>query len=584
MQDPSLTTIAEQSGFRRTGRSDEVTRLCAAFAAAWPREVRSLEFGHSAEGRTMRALLVSRADARSVPVLMLQAGIHPGESDGKDAGFIALREMLSETARRGVLERIAILFVPAFNVDGHERFGRWNRPNQNGPEETGWRTTAQNLNLNRDYAKADSPEMRALLELIHSWDPLVCADLHVTDGADFQPDISLQAEPINQGDARLYPAGREMRDALIAKLAAQGSLPLPFYPDLAVTDDPDSGFLLTVYSPRFSTGYFPQRNRFTVLVETHSWKDYATRVRVTRNTIIALTELIAEHGSAWRELAREADQAATRLGGAELVLDYTSGWREPAGGERAGTVGASGMTMIDFPGYAYTREVSPVSGEPVTVYDPQRPETWHVPFRDQVSPALVVRAPLGGYVVPCAWAAEIGARLALHGIHCETVRAASSGVRVEAFRALHAQFGTAPFEGRTRVQLEGAWQREFQDIAAGSLFVPIAQPGARLVMHLLEPQAPDSYAAWGFFNACFEQKEHMEPYVADQIARTLLAQTPGLKEEFSRRLKEDAAFAANPRARLEFFLRRHSSWDSQMNLYPVFRVDELLASPDATRG
>ena len=583
MQDP-LTTIAEQSGFRRTGRSDEVARLCGAFAAAWPREVHSLEFGHSAEGRPMRALLVSRADARSVPLLLLQAGIHPGESDGKDAGFIALREMLSESARRTVLERMAILFVPAFNVDGHERFGRWHRPNQNGPEETGWRTTAQNLNLNRDYTKADSPEMRALLGLIRSWDPLVCADLHVTDGADFQPDISLQAEPINQGDARLHPAGREMRDALIATLAAQGSLPLPFYPDLAVTDDPDSGFLLTVYSPRFSTGYFPQRNRFTVLVETHSWKDYATRVRVTRNTIIALAELIAEHGPAWRELTRQADAAATRLGGAELVLDYSSGWREPTSGERAGAVGASGTTMLDFPGYAYRREVSPVSGEPVTIYDPQRPQIWHVPFRDQGSPALVVRAPLGGYVVESAWAAEIGARLALHGIQFETVRTASSGVRVEAFRATQAQFGTAPFEGRLRVQLCGAWQRESLDIAGGSLFVPIAQSGARLVMHLLEPQAPDSLAAWGFFNACFEQKESMEPYVADQIARTLLAQTPGLQEEFSRKLKDDAVFAADPRARLEFFLRRHASWDSRMNLYPVFHVDELLASPGATRG
>src|SRR6516164_7189849 len=398
MQDQTFTTLAEQSDFRRTGRSDEVTRLCAAFAAAWPLEVRNLEFGRSAQGRPMSALLVSRGDARAMPLLMLQAGIHPGESDGKDAGFIALRELLAGKAAAGVLERMAILFVPAFNVDGHERFGRWNRPNQNGPEETGWRTTAQNLNLNRDYAKADSPEMRALLGLIRTWDPLVCADLHVTDGANFQPDVSLQAEPINQGEARLQPAGREMRDALIAKLAGQGSLPLPFYPNLAVTDDPDSGFLLTVYSPRFSTGYFPQRNRFTVLVETHSWKDYATRVRVTRNTIIALAELVAEHGSAWRELTREADAAAARLGGAELVLDFSSGWREPTGGNPADAVGARGAILIDFPGYAYTREVSPISGEPVTVYDPTRPQTWHVPFRDQVAPALVLRAPLGGYV------------------------------------------------------------------------------------------------------------------------------------------------------------------------------------------
>ena len=583
MQAHTLATIAEQSGFTRTGRTDEVTRLCTAFTATWPRAVHALEFGRSAQGRPMHALVVSRADPRKVPLLMLQGGIHPGESDGKDAGFIALRELLGETAVPGALERMAILFVPAFNVDGHERFGRWNRPNQNGPEETGWRTTGQNLNLNRDYTKADAPEMRAMLGLVRAWDPLVCADLHVTDGADFQPDISLQAEPINQGDERLCSAGRELRDALIAKLARSGSSPLPFYPDLAKTDDPASGFLLTVYSPRFSTGYFPQRNRFTVLVETHSWKDYATRVRVTRNTIVGLTELVAAHGALWRELARQADVAAARLGGTEVALDYGSGWREPAGGDRAHVAGADGAEMIDFKGYAYTREVSPISGEAVTVYDSGRPQIWRVPFRAHVSPSLVVKAPLGGYVVPAAWAADIGGRLALHGIHCEPVRAASERVRVEAFRASSVQFAAAPFEGRMRASLTGSWQREPQDICAGALFVPIAQAGARLVMHLLEPQAPDSFAAWGFFNACFEEKEYLEPYVADQIARAMLAQNPPLEQEFNRRLSADAVFAASPRARLEFFLRRHASWDSHLNLYPVFRVDEVLASSGAAR-
>jgi hypothetical protein len=575
MRDPTLITVAEESGFRRTGRSDEVARLCAAFAARWPQSVRSFEFGRSAQGRAMWALIASHADPRQAPVLMLQGGIHPGESDGKDAGFIALRELLGENVAPGVLEHIAILFVPAFNVDGHERVGRWNRPNQNGPEETGWRTTAQNLNLNRDYAKADSPEMRALLALISNWDPLVCADLHVTDGADFEPDISLQTEPVNQGDASLYPSGRQLRDELITKLAAEGSLPLPFYPDLAMTDEPASGFLLTVYSPRFSTGYFPQRNRFTVLVETHSWKDYATRVRVTRNTIIALAQLVAQHGAQWRAQTRKADDHALRLGGSEVVLDYSSGWREPSANKTE--IGATGAELIDFRGYAYSREISPISGEPVTVYDPKRPQIWRVPFRSKVSPSLVVRAPLGGYIVPTEYAADIGVRLAAHGIRVGTLLTAAAGVRVEGFRATEAKFTTTPFEGRMRVQLTGAWRPETQDIDAGSLLVPIAQPLSRLVMHLLEPQAPDSFASWGLFNACFEEKEYFEPYVADQIARTLLEQEPELQREFERRLKEDAAFAASPRARLEFFLRRHSSWDSRLNLYPVFRVDELPA-------
>ena len=119
-----------------------------------------------------------------------------------------------------------------------------------------------------------------------------------------------------------------------------------------------------------------------------------------------------------------------------------------------------------------------------------------------------------------------------------------------------------------------------QDLFAGTLFVSIAQAKSRLIMALLEPQAPDSLAAWGFFNACFEQKEHMEPYVAEQIAREMLAADPELQEEFTRKLAVDAAFAANPVARLEFFLRRHASWDVRYNLYPVLRV---AAAPSLAR-
>src|SRR5688500_13644199 len=372
-------TLAERSAFRQTGRTDEVASLCQAYAQRWPDAVRSFEYGRSGEGRAMYAMVASRTGAlspadirrRKIPVLMLQAGIHPGESDGKDAGFIALRELLAGEVGQGLLERLAILFVPAFNVDGHERVGRWNRPNQVGPEETGWRATSQNINLNRDYTKADAVEMQAMLRLLQQWDPLVCADLHVTDGADFEPDISLQVEPIHQGDATLFASGVRLRDELISKLAQQGSVPLPFYPDLAEVDNPASGFALTVYSPRFSTGYFPARNRYSVLVETHSWKDYATRVRVTRNTILGLAELLVAHGAQWLEETQRADAAGKQFGGKEVTLDYAASWREPTK-EKADDSSAADpdVTMIDFRGYAYKREPSKISGELVTVYDP----------------------------------------------------------------------------------------------------------------------------------------------------------------------------------------------------------------------
>ena len=585
MTSGSFLTLAEQSNFRQTGRIDEVERLSAEMARMWPDAVQSIEYGRSVQGRPMRALLVSRTGAvsaeqiraRKIPVLMLQGGIHPGESDGKDAGFIALRELLEGSAAGGVLARIAILFVPAFNTDGHERTGRWNRPNQVGPEETGWRTTAQNLNLNRDYTKADAPEMRAMLRLIDTWDPLVCADLHVTDGADFQPDISIQVEPINQGDPALRGSAISLRDQLIARLAELGSMPLDFYPDLAKTDDPSSGFALTVYSPRFSTGYFPQRNRYTVLVETHSWKEYAHRVRVTRNTVVTLAELVAAHGEEWMKLCDQADATAGRLGGAEVTLDYVTRWREPS---RAGSATRErddpDARIIDFPGYAYTRMESAISGGLVTVYDPKTPQVWRVPLRDAVKPLLVVKAPGAGYVVPVSFAAEIGSRLEAHGIAFERLRALRTDVRAGTFRATQVQFSSAPFEGRMRAQLEGAWSEESVTIEAGALFVPMAQRLSRLIAALFEPRAPDSFAAWGFFNACFEQKEQMEPYVAEQVAADMLAADPALKAEFMAKLKADLQFAASASDRLEFFLRRHVSWDVRYNLYPVMRIDTPL--------
>ena len=158
----------------------------------------------------MKALAVSttgKLDASAardagLPVLLVQGGIHAGEIDGKDAGFLLVREALEGKLRRDLLARQVLLFVPVFNVDGHERFGAWNRPNQRGPEQMGWRTTAQNYNLNRDYVKADAPEMQAMLRLVDAWDPAVEMDLHVTDGAQFRHDVSITGEPVQAGSEK----------------------------------------------------------------------------------------------------------------------------------------------------------------------------------------------------------------------------------------------------------------------------------------------------------------------------------------------------------------------------------------------
>jgi hypothetical protein len=560
----SLETVSERSGFRITGRYDEVERLCRAFASTWPDAVRCAEFGRTPEGRPMLALVISKTGAltpedareRNTPVMLIQGGIHAGEIDGKDAGFLAAREMLSGKAAPRALESFVLVFVPVFNVDGHERFGRWNRPNQNGPEEMGWRTTAHNLNLNRDYAKADAPEMQAMLRLLGAWDPLLYVDLHATDGAQFQHDVANIFEPTYAGDPALHPTGRAMSRELNAALTTQGSLPVDFYPSLNKRDDPTSGFSAGAYPARFSTGYWALRNRFALLVETHSWKDYPTRVRVTRNIVVTLSDMMARHGKSWRILTREADERAAKLGGQDVPLTYNNGPQS---------------TPIDFRGYAYTREPSAVSGALVTQYDPTKPQTWRVPYFDTVVPKITVRAPRAGYLVPAAHAAWLAERLATHGILFTRLEKPLRKARVESFRAGKTTFSQASFEGRTLLELEGQWREDQRDLPAGSLFVPLAQPGARLVLALLEPQSPDSYAAWGFFNAAFEQKEYMEPYVAEKVAREMLAGQPEVAAEFARRLAEDPDFAQDPQARLDFFYRRHPSYDERHHLYPVYR-------------
>ena len=561
-----LETVAERSGFQDTGRYEEVIALCDAFAARWPQAVRCIEFGTTPEGRPMKALVASTSGAldpqaaaqRGLPVVLIQGGIHAGEIDGKDAGFLALRQVLEGRAAPAALDRLVWLFVPVFNIDGHERFGAWNRPNQRGPREMGWRVTAQNLNLNRDYAKADAPEMQAMLRLVEQWDPLLYVDLHATDGAQFEHDISVQVEPVHAGDARLAGDGRRLRDGVLADLKRAGSLPLPYYPSFVVDDDPSSGFEDSVPPPRFSHGYFLLRNRFGMLVETHSWKPYPQRVQITRNTIVSVLEQVAREGARWRADAQAADRRD--LAGRPVALDYEAD--------------AQART-VEFRGYAYTRTPSPVSGALMTRYDERTPQIWRVPLRDHIQPSVIVQAPGAGYVVPAAYAGWVGDKLRQHGVRFSTI--AEAGPQpLQTFRADEASFDTQSIEGHQRLSVKGQWRPETRPLGAGALFVPIDQPKARLVMALLEPQAPDSLLQWGEFNTSFERKEYMEAYVAEEVAERMLADDPALKAEFERRLREEPAFASDARARLDFFYRRHPSWDERYRLYPVMRSDHPL--------
>ncbi|WP_338870576.1 M14 family zinc carboxypeptidase [Myxococcus stipitatus] len=559
-----LTTVSEQSGWTRTGRYAEVESLCRAFPKAFPGKVRCDTFGTTPEGRPMLALIASAdgtltpaANAKkNRPVVFFQGGIHAGEIDGKDAGFALLRDLLSGKTLPGVLKNVTAVFVPVFNVDGHERFGPNNRPNQVGPEEMGWRTTAQNFNLNRDYVKADAPEMVALLRYLNTWDALIYADLHVTDGAKFEPDVAISIEPQQSGPAPLRAAGVKLARELLQELETQGHQPLDFYPAFIEDDDPMSGFAYGVPSPRFSHAYAASHRRFGVLVETHSWKPYAQRVKATRNVVASLLRMAARDGATMLAAVKAADAEAQ----AGKVRDVVLAWKHTAQSR-----------PIAFRGYAYERGTSEVSGQTWIRYDDSKPQVWNVPYFDTVEPALTVSLPAGGYLVPPAHAAWVAQKLTTHGLSFQRITRPTPASDVEVFRATEMKWGASSNEGHQMLSIKGAWEKQSQALPAGTLYIPVAQAGVELVAHLLEPSGPDSLLSWGFFNPHFEQKEYIEDYVLEPFARELLAKDATVKAEWDAKLK-DPAFAKDARARLRFFYERHPARDTQLRVYPVLRT------------
>ena len=560
---PVQASTAATSNFVETGTYQEAIDQCTQIAANFANRARCLQFGTTTQHRPMMALVVSADGVLSAeaatrahrPVILVQAGIHAGEIEGKDAGFQFLLAMLRNELPNQALRAATWIFIPVLNPDGHERTSPNNRPNQRGPAHMGFRTTGMNLNLNRDYMKVDSVELRAELTLITAWHPTMLIDLHTTDGAKFQHDVAVMVSPSVPRPDGLSDVAHTISQKLQTRLAELGHLPLWFYPSFREQDRPETGVEAGDAPPRFSHGYGAERSIISLLVETHSWRTYRERVAATYDTLRAVSEQVAADAAQWATAQARAEQ--TSLAGQQVTLAYdVSPTSRP----------------FAFKGYQITREASALSTATWTHYDEQKPEIWTIPLFDQFVPLITVTAPAKGYFVDGGFASVVEPVLRSHGI---TYQPATVGqpIAVQTFRPDKIVFDDKSYEGRQRVTLTGAWHNETRTLTQGALWIPIAQPMARLVLGLFEPSARDALVNWGLFNAAFEQKEYMEDYVAEQIARDMVAANPALQIEFDANVASDPIFAKNSAARLDFFRRRHPSWDERFNLVPVFRVE-----------
>lgn len=562
-------TKAERTRWKQTATFDEVVRYVRQLEAG-SRWIKVEPFGVTGQGRELPLVIINKdrvftpeaARRSGKPVILIQNGIHSGEIEGKDASLMLARDLAVLHQHEELLDSVIVLIVPIFSADAHERVSRYNRINQNGPDEMGWRHTPIGLNLNRDYTKLDAPEMRALIGNVYTkWWPELLIDDHTTNGADYQYDITYS---VNHGAGVPTALDRWMNEALeknaMGRLTAKGHVVAP-YIDIRGGADPRNGIEFGNSQARFSTGYAPQQSRAALLVETHMLKPYGSRVKATYDLLLSVLEEIHARPRALTQAVRDAEAEASARATAK---DASKRMQVLA------TNVSDRAVPFTWKGVETKWEYSDITGSMVPRYSSTKWDTVISLYRETI-PAQTVRVPAGGYLIPQEWT-EVIERLTLHGIRMRKLASAFRDT-VEMTRVTDHTSPNATYEGRLPVRVLAAQtERQLRSFRPGDVWVPLDQRGGPLAVTLLEAQSPDGFLAWGFFSTIFQAKEYGGDYVVEPMARAMMQRDPKLAAEFRAKVESDSAFASNPNSRTDWFYRRSPWNDPEQDLHPVARA------------
>ncbi len=494
-------------------------------------------------------------------IILIQSGIHSGEIMGKDVALMLVRDMVITRRRHEAawLNNAIFVVIPVFNVDGHESRSPFNRANQNGPELTGTRSQAQLINLNRDYIKAATPEMQGWLKLYHAWMPDFMFDNHVTDGADYQYDVTW--DMAHHGDMG-EPTRDWVNDRYIPELnkrmEALGHLVSP-YGALRTMPNGSREFFVEVFSPRYSHLYAAALNRPCLLVETHSLKDMKTRAWSDYDIMVSSIDIVTEDPQTLRKAVRAADATYAAM----------------AGDRNAPPIYLAGKTStashpLEYHSLKSAPFLSEITGTMVPSFTAEKDDFTTV-THDGVDTTAEAQEPLG-FLIPIEWK-EIADELKLHGVEMElTTRPLDQ--EFDTWRFTDVKYAPAASEGGLMTDYTMHPVHERVEVPAGSYWVPMHQQRARLIMALLHPAAPDALIRWGFAASVFQSMGRIgaRPYLSVPIANKVAEEHPEMMKEFQAKLKVDPAFAGDPQARLDWWISRSSYQPSAVNRYPLLEV------------
>lgn len=553
--DPWITP-SEKSALRATPSYAETIAWLKKLDDASP-AVQMVTIGRTAGGYDIWMVIASSEGAFTAekirasqrPTVLAQAGIHGGEIDGKDAGMMLLRDITVRGNKRELLDNANVLFVPILNVDGHERASRFARINQRGPEVMGWRTNAQNLNLNRDYTKLETTEVQAIVRVINEYDPDLYFDLHVTDGADYQYDVTFGGV----GTFGHSPSGAKWMEeiytpAVSTALKAMGHVPGLLAVATFDPKNPHAGIYDWPPGARLSNPYGDARHLPTILVENHSLKPYDRRVLGTYVLLETTMRLLGREAGSLR--------AAIDTDRARRVEVLPLAWETSRTGD-----------PVEFLGIEAEVKPSEISGDLQERYTGNH-YSMKLPYRRGMNVIASVKAPVAWWI-PLAWS-HIAEKLKMHGIRVEQIDTPRE-LEVEMYRFSDAKLDASWNEGRVEVSAKAIPERRKELFPAGSFRVPTDQPLGDLAAVLLEPDSPDSFFQWGYFLSILKPTEYVESYVMEPTARQMLESDTELRRRFNEKLRDDAAFRANPDERLQWFYQQTPYYDERALLYPIAR-------------
>ncbi|WP_254244169.1 M14 family metallopeptidase [Hymenobacter sp. BRD128] len=561
---PPLTTPFERDPRHNTTATyAECIAFYKELAAAYPATMQLRAAGPTDSGQPLHEVVLSAdgtfepgaSRAKGRPILFIQNGIHPGEPEGIDASMMLARDLLRSQKYRPLLQKVTVVIIPAYNIDGMLNRNSTTRVNQNGPAEYGFRGNARHLDLNRDFVKQDSRNARSFAALFQKWRPEIFVDTHTSNGADYQYTMTIIPTQHN----KLAPAlGTYLQDKLLPALYQgmdQKHWPMTPYVDFE-GETPESGLRAFLESPRYSTGYAALFNSIGFMPETHMLKPFGPRVQATYDLLTTYLETVASQAPALLAARAEADRALA------AQTQFPLAWaldEQPSG-------------TLQFRGYEAGHKASGVSGQPRLYYDRARPYVRPVKFYNNAHATVVVQAP-DAYLIPAEWT-EILDNLRRNGIVLRELPQPLTGA-AETYTIEDYKTTPRPYEGHylhSQVKL-ATRPPATATLPAGAYLAVLAEqgPAKRYLVEALEPQATDSFFTWGFFDSILQQKEHYSDYVFEDLAADYLAQNPAVRQQLDAAKAADPALAASGPAQLEWVYQHSPYVEAGYRRYPVLR-------------